>query len=254
MKAAGAKENAAEAMGNAAIVLVQPKRAENIGSVARIAANMGINRLILVRREMPDQEIMRRVATHHAGRIIDTIELFPRLAEALASFQWVVGTSARQGRQRHSQVSPQRMVADALPKLAGNKLALVFGPEDRGLTNEDLSLCNAVTCIPTADFSSLNLSQAVALVSYELFSGVLQSRDVQKGMVAKLADVNDLEVMYGQIEKALRKMDFLKETDYAYWMHNLRHFLGRIGLRAREAKFVRGFCSQIIKLADKDKK
>ncbi len=244
----------ADPMGNVAIVLVHAKRAENIGSAARVAANMGIGRLILVRQEMPDQEIMRRLATHHASRLIDKMDIVPTLEEALAPFHWVVGTSARRGRQRHSQVSPRRMVADALPKLAHNKLALVFGPEDSGLSNEDLKLCNAVTCIPTADFSSLNLSHAVGLVSYELFCGVLDDSKEQNTTGAKLANVKDLEAMYGQIETALRKMNFLKETDYSYWMHNLRHFLGRIGLRAREAKFVRGFCRQIISLADRHDK
>ena len=79
---------------NVAIVLVQPKRAENVGAAARSAANMGISRLIVVRREMPDVEIMVKVATHHARHLIDQLSLFSTLSEALAPFQWIVGTSA----------------------------------------------------------------------------------------------------------------------------------------------------------------
>ena len=141
-----------------------------------------------------------------------------------------------------------------LPKLANNQVALVFGPEDRGLTNDDLKLCNMVTTIPTADFSSLNLAQAVAVLTYELYSAALRLQNEQTKTVAKLASSRELEVMYGHLEEALRKIGYLKGTDYAYWMHNLRHFLSRIGLRAREAKFVKGFCRQVIAFADEKKK
>ncbi len=238
-------------LGNVAIVLVQPKRPENIGAAARSAANMGINRLIIVRREMPDVEIMAKVATHHARHLIDNIFLFSTLAEALAPFHWIVGTSARQGRQRHSLVEPRKMMPDLLPKLTNNEVALVFGPEDRGLTNDDLKLCNVVTTIPTADFSSLNLGQAVALLSYELYCGALEAN--RDGIVksAKLAESRELEVMYEFVEQALRKMGHLQEVDYSYWMHNIRHFLSRIGLRGRETKLIRGVCRQVITMAEK---
>lgn len=240
-------------MDNVAIVLVQPKRAENVGSAARSAANMGINRLILVRREMPDVEIMAKVATHHARHLIDQLCLFSTLAEALAPFNWVVGTSARQGRQRQSLVSPRKMVPDLLAKLKNNEVALVFGPEDRGLTNDDLKFCNVVTTIPTADFSSLNLGQAVAILSSEVYSGALDASRGDSVKHAKMAESHELEVMYNFVEQALRKMGHLKEADYSYWMHNIRHFLSRIGLKGREAKFIRGFCRQIITLAEKNK-
>lgn len=245
------RPNKENLLDNVAIVLVQPKRAENVGAAARSAANMGINRLILVRREMPDVEMMAKVATHHARHVIDHLSLFSTLSEALATYHWIIGTSARQGRQRHSVVAPRKMMPDVLAKLANNKVALVFGPEDRGLTNDDLKLCNAITTIPTADFSSLNLGQAVAVLAYEMYSGALQAK--RNGIVksARLAESRELEVMYDFVEEALRKMGHLKEVDYSYWMHNIRHFLGRIGLRGREAKLIRGFCRQISNMAEK---
>ncbi len=241
-------------LSNAAIVLVQTSYPENIGAAARVACNMGISRIILVRDEMPDQERMRKMATHHAGHLIDSLQIFPRLDEALSSFHWVVGTSARQGRQRHSQANPEKVMADLVPKLENNRVALVFGPEDRGLTNDDLKFCNSVTTIPTADFSSLNLAQAVALLSYELYSGVLQLHNDRKpAPVAKLANNHEMEAMYALVEEALRAMNFLKDSDYAYWMRNIRHFLGRIGLRARDVKFVGGFCRQVVAFGEKRK-
>ena len=236
---------------NVAIVLVAPKYPENIGASSRIAANMGVGQLIVVSDEAPDQERMRKTATHHTGHLLDSMQIFPDLGRALASFTWVVGTSARQGRQRRLLTSPRKMVADLLPKLADNRVALVFGPEDRGLTNEDLRFCNMVTCIPTADFSSLNLAQAVAVLCYELYTAALHSQSSGAATGAKLAECRELENMYGQIELTLRKMNFLHDADYAYWMANIRNFLGRVGLRSREVKFLRGFCRQIMGLADR---
>ncbi|MFH1215899.1 MAG: TrmJ/YjtD family RNA methyltransferase [Pseudomonadota bacterium] len=241
-------------LSHAAIVLVGTNYPENIGAAARVACNMGISRIILVRDEMPDQERMRKMATHHAGHLIDSLQIFDRLDEALSSFGWVVGTSARTGRQRHSQAGPRKVMADLVPKLENNRVALVFGPEDRGLTNEDLKFCNIVTTIPTADFASLNLAQAVALLSYELYSGVLQFQSDHKSSPAKLAMNREMENMYSLVEEALRTMNFLKDSDYSYWMHNIRHFLGRIGLRARDVRFVSGFCRQVAAFAEKNRK
>ncbi|MCB2184266.1 MAG: TrmJ/YjtD family RNA methyltransferase [Desulfobulbaceae bacterium] len=239
---------------NVAIVLVRPKRAENVGAAVRAAVNMGIGEIWLVGDELPDKATMLRVATHHAGHLVEKMKLSPSLATCLAPFSWVVGTSARKGRQRHSLARPRRMVTEILPKMAHNRVALVFGPEDSGLTNDDLRLCNMVTSIPTADFSSLNLAQAVAIISYELFYGVVESRSAEIKPTAKLACSEELEWMYGHIEEALKSMGHLKETDYPYWMHNIRHFFGRIGVRAREAKFIRGFCSQLISITGEKKK
>jgi tRNA/rRNA methyltransferase len=243
-------ESIRQLMDNVAIVLVGPKYPENIGAAARIAANMGINQLIVVSAEPPDQERMRKTATHHNSRLIDTMQMYADIGQALATFSWVVGTSARQGRQRRLLTSPRRMVADLLPKLAENRVALLFGPEDCGLTNDQLKFCNSVACIPTADFSSINLAQAVAILSYELYTGVGQFQSESAGKPCpKLAQSGELEGMYDQIELTLHKMDFLKEMDYGHWMHNIRNFLGRVGLRSREVKFVRGFCRQVVSLA-----
>jgi len=244
----GGINNAFSLMGNVAIVLVRPKYPENIGAAARIAANMGINRLILVGKEFPDQERMKKTATHHNTHLLDTMEFYADIKNAIAEFSWIVGTSAREGRQRRLISSPKKMIHDLLPKLSANKTALVFGPEDCGLTNDELKVCNAIVTIPTANFSSLNLAQAVAIISYELYTGILErncDKATEKNSL-KLAQSYELSGMYEQIEFALRRMNFLREHEYGYWMLNIRNFLGRIGLRAREVKFIRGFCRQLI--------
>ncbi len=234
-------------LSNVAIVLVEPKYPENIGAAARSAMNMGISRLIVVRQEPPDQQKMLKMATHHAAHLIERMELYAEFDKALASFSWVVGTTARQGRHRRSIKTPRQMVDQVLPLVKNNKVALLFGSEDRGLTNDHLKLCNLITSIPTTTFSSLNLAQAVAIHCYELYYGFHEAQGMGKRQsVPKLAETRELESMYEHVEQMLRHIGFLKPNDQQYWMRTIRQFLGRIGLRSKEARIIRGFCRQFI--------
>ncbi|HIJ78362.1 MAG: RNA methyltransferase [Desulfobulbaceae bacterium] len=236
-----------ELLDNVAIVLVAPKYPENVGAAARAAMNMGISQIILVRNELPDDERMRKMATHNAGHIIDKIKRYDSVKEAVAPFGWVVGTSARQGRRRVAFNSPRQVMDELLPLIGNNKVALLFGPEDRGLTNEDLQYCNQITTIPTADFSSLNLAQAVAILCHELHFALLNA--VATGytdFVPKQVESRELEATYDRLEQVLRTIGYLKDTDYEYWMNNIRQFFGRVGLRTKEARVIRGLCKQFI--------
>lgn len=232
-------------LGNTAIVLMEPKYPENIGAAARCAMNMGIRTLIVVGHEAPDQEIMLKMATHKAAHIIKELQQFTSLAEALAPFSHVVGTTARQGRKRRIENSPRHMLDTILPLLKNNRVALLFGPENRGLTNDDLKYCQTTVTIPTADFSSLNLAQAVAILSYELCRGVMYSDKIMMSS-PRLASSLELEGMYEHLEKLLNTIGFLRTNDSSYWLRNIRHFLGRVGLRAKEARIIRGFCRQFL--------
>jgi tRNA/rRNA methyltransferase len=227
-----------------AIVLVEPKYPENIGAAARCAMNMGISRLIVVRNEEPDREKMLMMATHKAAHLIDGMELHHELAPALAPFSYIIGTTARHGRQRTAVVSPREMADRLLPVLPVNQVAILFGPEHRGLTNDDLKHCHLLTTIPTAEFSSLNLAQAVAIHCYELYSVLLQAVSQDRRPASKLATSRELEGMYGHLEEMLTTIDFLKSNDYEYWLRNIRLFLGRVGLRSKEVRLIRGFCRQ----------
>ena len=238
---------------NIAIVLMEPKYPENIGAAARCAMNMGISRLIIVRNEAPDQEKMLKMATHKAAHLIEGLKRFTTLKDALAPFSHVVGTSARQGRKRQIENSPRFMMETILPLLEKNQIALLFGPEHRGLTNEDLKYCQTFITIPTADFSSLNLAQAVAILCYELYWGVKYSEKVIEPSL-KLANSHELEGMYEHVENMLNTIGFLRTEDTSYWIRNIRHFLGRVGLRAKEARIIRGFCRSFLWYNEQHKK
>lgn len=229
-------------LARAAIVLYRPKYAENIGAAARVALNMGIPRLVVVTDQPPDRAAMAKMATHHAASLLDRIHYEVELATALAPFAYVVGTTARQGRQRREPLPPRRMVAEVLPLLATNPVAFLFGPEDRGLTNDNLALCHLLTTIPTADFSSLNLAQAVAIVCYELQQG-LGSAAPESEHGARLATVRELSALHGEFNQLLRCLDSSPRADY--WRRALGPLWGRLRLRPREAKILRHLCHAV---------
>jgi tRNA/rRNA methyltransferase len=228
-----------------AIVLMEPKFPENIGATARIAWNMGLSRLVVVRKDKPDYDSMAKMATHKAVHLIDTMELHQSLEMALAPFSCVVGTTARRGRQRILEKGPREIVQEISPLLPGNQIALLFGPENRGLTNDDLKYCQMTSAIPTAGFSSLNLAQAVAVHCYEIYYGLIHAKkDITPS--PKLASTFELEGMYTHVEKALLKIDFLQVKNHTYWMNNIRQFLNRIRLSSKDANIIRGICRQFL--------
>ncbi len=228
-----------------AIVLVRPKFPKNIGAAARVACNMGLTRLIVIADERPPREPMALMATHKALPLIDNLEVYPNLAEALAPFATVIGTTARRGRHRLLESTPRDIVQKVLPSLKTNQVAILFGPEDAGLSNDDLKFCQLKSAIPSAEFSSLNLAQAVAIHCYELYYGVIhEQKDME--FIPEKATTFDLESMYEHMEDALTEVDFLTETNNGYWMRNIRQFFARLHLSPKDASLVRGICKKFI--------
>lgn len=230
-----------------AIVLVQPKFPENIGAAARVAWNMGISRLIVVADGPLDPERVAMMATHKAAHLLETMELHQDLEVALAPFSRVVGTTARLGRQRIREMLPRQVVREILPLLPENQVAFLFGSEDRGLTNDDLKFCHLLSSIPTADFSSLNLAQAVGIHCYEIYQGLLENRPPGVAPPSRLATTFELEGMYHVLERTLQRVDFLQEKSHDYYMNHLRQFFARMALTSRESSLIRGICRQFLR-------
>ena len=226
-------------LSRAAIVLLRPKYPENIGAAARVALNMGLSQLLVVSDQPPEQEAMARMATHNAAALLAQIRYEPDLATALAPFSYVIGSSARQGRQRREIVTPRMMAAEVLPLLAANPVAFLFGPEDRGLSNDELAFCHLLTTIPTAAFSSLNLAQAVTIICYELRQG-LETAAPGPALAPRLASVRELTGLRLELGELLHEIDTSKNGDRAaYWLRALNRMWGRVQLRAREVKILR---------------
>lgn len=232
-------------LSHVAIVLVRPKYAENVGAAARVAFNMGISRLILVRDEIPDHESMAKMATHKAAHILEQMEVHHKLEDALAPFSIIAATTARRGRKRILEKTPRELIETVVPDLNNNQLAIMFGPENTGLTNDEIKYCQYVSAIPTAGFSSLNLAQAVAIHCYELYYQIVHQPNAIKPNPS-VASSFELEGMYDHVEDALLRIDFLEEKSHTYWMNNIRQFLGRLRLTSKEAKIIRGICRQFL--------
>jgi tRNA/rRNA methyltransferase len=230
---------------NISIVLYKPKYAGNIGSVARAAKNMGISNIIVVGKTGFDHEEMQQRSTHLAADVLAQIQYCECIDEALGGFNYIVGTTARLGKARGPFMSPRAAGQDIADISQKNKVALLFGPEDTGLANEELRLCHAVVTIPTSrEFTSLNLSHAVMILCYEIFtasSGAIKKEE----MTPKLARSQELEGMYGQIKTLLAGIEFLNPENPEYWMMHLRRFFARAGLLSREVGIIRGVCRKL---------
>ena len=227
---------------NIAIVLTGTRYPENIGAAARAMLNMGIERLILVDPQNADPPRVRKMATHAAAPVVDKMAVFDNLKEALADFQYVVGTTARLGGQRKVVSSPAKLAGKLITLSDQNKIAILFGPEDRGLSNVDIRACHTLVNIPTAEFSSLNLAQAVMVVCYELFRF---SIDRPGEFAPRLANQHELDAMYDQLKEVLMRISFINPDNPDYFMNNLRHFFTRMQLRAKEVQIIRGLCRQV---------
>ncbi len=230
---------------NIAIVLMRPKYPENIGAAARAAWNMGLTRLIVVADEYPDHERMAKMATHNAAHLLDSMEFHQDLGDALRPFSQVVATTARRGRQRILQNTPRDVMETILPLLPENQAAFLFGPEDSGLTNDDLKYCQLISSVPTADFSSLNLAQAVGIHCYEIYQAIVYG-EKKVASARKIASSFELEGMYDHVEKALLQVDFLQDKSHSYYMRNIRQLLNRKHLNSKEANIIRGICRQFL--------
>ena len=230
---------------NISIVLYKPKYAGNIGAVARAAKNMGIDNIIVVGTTGLDQEEMRQRSTHLAVDVLDKIQYCEDIGETLGRFNYIMGTTARLGKARGPFITPRVAAQDIADISRKNKVALLFGPEDTGLANEELRLCHCVVNIPTSqELTSLNLSHAVIILCYEIF---ISSSPVVTAAEAtlKLARSEELEGMYGQIKTLLADIGFLNPENPDYWMMHLRRFFTRAGILSREVKIVRGICRQL---------
>lgn len=227
---------------NISIVLNCPKIPENIGAAARAAYNMGIDRLIAVAPENPDLDRMLKMATHKAAHLIKEMKVYPDLKEALSNFNYVIGTTARTGGIRKPIFTPRELAASLIQFAPHNQIALVFGAEDRGLTNEEIRLCHQLVKIPTAEFSSLNLAQAVMVICYEIY---LASFKPPEKMSSPLANSHELELMYEKVKDILLKISFIHPGNPDHWMMNIRRFFSRITLRTDEVNLIMGICRQI---------
>lgn len=243
------------------IVLVEPAGALNIGAIARVMKNMGLNQLSLVNPKCdPVGEEARRMAVH-AQNVLDNLQICESLPVALQGCQKVIATTAR-SRSLPTKLETPRQV---LPWLLedDSATALLFGPEDRGLSNQELNYGQRFVGIPAnPDYPSLNLAQAVGICAYELYQAALQpqidksttydnlqerrSLDSQNSShVDQNASVDTLEAYYQQLESSLLDIGYLYPHTAQARMAKFRRIYNRAFLSPEDVSMLRGVLRQV---------
>ncbi len=230
------------------VVLVGTTHPGNIGATARAMKNMGILDLALVEpKEFPsDVAIFRSKA---AKDILEKASVHTSLEEAISECELVVGTSAR-GRTVPWPVLNPREAAEEMHKSSLNgKVAIVFGREDRGLTNEELGLCNFHVHIPSdPEYSSLNLSQAVQILAYEIRLSYLQDQHFNEDYWdVELANNEQTERLINHMDELMQEVDFYDVENPRKLLVRVRRFFKRSKIDVMEANIFRGLFATIQK-------
>lgn len=228
-------------------MLVEPLYGGNVGSVARAMANFGLERLILVRPAeglLEDPQLLP-MARENARHIIQSALVYDDLSQALVGVEIALGFSARFGKLRSDSVNLKDAVSKIAREHPTGSIAGVFGSEDKGLSNEDLEKCHWLTKIPTGPaLSSLNLSQAVMLFAYEMFTVSAEAASAPE-RTRKTATVEEMEGFYGHLETVLDKIGFIEEENPARMMNAMRRIFSRRLPDPRDVRILRGMLSKV---------
>jgi len=224
------------------IILVSPARPENVGAAARAMKTMGFTSLRIVESQAHLQPEAGWVA-HGSGEILQNALHFSTLSDALADIDFTVATTARSRAKFHYYCTPQELENQLVERQNWvNNVALVFGREDSGLTNEELELADLLTGVPmVADYPSLNLGQAVMVFCYQLSSlhQLVQKRPVQ-------AEAGQLEALRARVSRLLVNLDAHNDQKLADWLHQ------RLGvLEQRDAAMLHTLLHDIEKKIDR---
>lgn len=223
------------------IVLVETSHPGNIGATARAMKNMGFYELALVApRQFPHAEATARAAG--ADDVLAGARVYASLGEAVADCHLVIGTSARQRSIQWPLWTPRQCAENVWCQPACHRVAIVFGRERSGLSNEELDLCHFGLRIPcNPDYASLNLAAAVQIVVYELHLAQGQATFEPESPLATHAE---LESFYRHLQQALQDIGFLhSRKQVPSIMRRLRRLFGRAGLEKREVDILRGILS-----------
>ncbi|PIP80883.1 MAG: tRNA (cytosine(32)/uridine(32)-2'-O)-methyltransferase TrmJ [Gammaproteobacteria bacterium CG22_combo_CG10-13_8_21_14_all_40_8] len=233
------------------IVLINTSHPGNIGAVARAMKTMGILNLCLV----DPQQYPSALATERASSAADVLhqaQVVNHIEEAIADCHWVVGASARSRYLDWPLLSPRQLAESFQHQLVHGKVAIVFGRENSGLTNEELQYCHQQINIPAnPDYSSLNLAMAVQVVCYELRMQFLQQQAQKSETIESsenqlnLASHDSVEGFYRHFEQTMVKTAFLDPDQPKHLMKRIRRIFGRTALEAQEINILRGFLKSV---------
>ncbi|WP_074266020.1 RNA methyltransferase [Paraburkholderia phenazinium] len=259
-------------------VLVEPSHPGNVGAAARALKTMGFSRLVLVAPRVPHVQSDPEAIAMASGAddVLAGAHVVPTLADALNGVHWSVALTARSREYGPPQFAPRAAAGQAREHAVHGDIALVFGNERTGLSNEDVERCSVLAHIPANPaYSSLNLAQAVQVLAYELRTAYLgaggaagavaggggsraganvgngvntDSEGLAQGAAAhgSLAPSDEIEGMFAHLESALVALEFLDPHNPKKLMSRLRRLFARSGLEREEVNIVRGIAKHIL--------
>jgi TrmH family RNA methyltransferase len=240
----------AHPLDNIVVVLCRPQRLVNIAGAVRAMKNMGLRRLRLVRPAEYDPADITGIA-HRSDDLLAAATLHGDLDAALADAVFVAGATARPRGAALRQAAPRDLAPELLARAAEGTVALLFGPEDNGLTNAELDRCHAALSIPASPaYPSLNLAQAVLIAAYELRlaadlpphpEGARPGRESYPP-----ASAAQLEALFAAIEGALWGIEFFKAQRAEGIMRTIRSLIHRAAPDAREAALLKAMCVETL--------
>ncbi|MDC3323291.1 RNA methyltransferase [Gammaproteobacteria bacterium] len=229
------------------IVLVGTTHPGNIGAAARAMKNMGIKNLSLVQpKEFPSDEAIYR--SKAAKDILEHAQVFNNLEEAIFDCELVIGTSARGRKVPWPILNPKEAAEEVSRSSSHHNIAIIFGREDRGLTNEELGLCNLHVNIPTdPDYSSLNLAQAVQILVYEIRQAILGEQEDKNYWDVELANNDQTELLINHMDELMQQVEFYDVDNPRKLLLRVRRFFKRSRIDVMETNIFRGLFATIQK-------
>jgi TrmH family RNA methyltransferase len=244
---------------NVYFVLVEPGEPGNIGASARAIKNMGFRNLCLVKPPAEMSEEGRWFA-RNAHDVLDSAEVHASVEEAICDKAVVVGTTRRTGKKRGAILPVEKGTARIRNVAENNKVAILFGRETRGLYNDEVDECGFMIKIPSSELQpSLNLSQAVLIIAYELskyweavkeLPGSRPKKYDNSELVKGLKFHGELAALYERIARVLELLEYIPRGDRNLMENiivSLKHFIGRAGITEKELNMIQGICTQIEK-------
>lgn len=230
---------------NIRIILVSPSHPGNIGAVARAMKTMELQHLYLVNpKSFPNVNATAFAAG--ADDILATATVTTSLAEALSGVNIIIGTSARPRALQLPTLDPRQAAALVTTESQINNVAVLFGRENNGLSNEELELCNYQLYIPTnPNFSSLNIAAAVQLIAYEIKMAQSATTHSFATPQAELANSEEIQYFYQHLEQTLTAVDFLQPGNQRGLMAKLKLIFNRVRLEKNEIGVLRGVLTAI---------
>jgi len=220
---------------NVSFILVEPRTPGNIGAAARAVKTMGFERLVLVNPCDFDVPQTRRLA-HASEDILEKIQVFSTLPEALQDVYFAVAATNRLREYRTPIFNPEMLGEKLIPVSQAHHVALVFGREQTGLTNEEIRACHALTAIPAAvSHPSLNLSQAVMLYAYTLFKSSFAE---EKHYQWDYATYEEKQTVYEHLRRSLECADFQPIDNWDKFMMRFRRMFDRAIPETRDTRLM----------------